>query len=144
MASYEKIHSARVAVQYEDRVLLLRRAEGQQVGCWEFPGGGIQPGEPAVIAGHREVQEEAGQDVEMLTMWPLILKPREILTGKHAGRMIVVYGLAALATSDVIELSHEHDEAEWVPLQEFDEFHGVTTDTNRVVQGLGDLLGFRH
>jgi 8-oxo-dGTP diphosphatase len=45
----------------DNRVLVSRRREGTHLpGTWEFPGGTVRPGEPAIDALHREVEEELG------------------------------------------------------------------------------------
>ncbi|MBS9403589.1 NUDIX hydrolase [Halomonas sp. TRM85114] len=43
-----------------DRVLLVRRANPPDAGCWGFPGGHIEWGETTQAAAVRELQEETG------------------------------------------------------------------------------------
>lgn len=43
-----------------EKVLLIRRAEGDHVGDWCFPGGGVEEGETAEEAALRETNEEIG------------------------------------------------------------------------------------
>lgn len=57
--------AAGIAVQAADtgRVLMLQRAicdADPAAGCWEFPGGCLEPGETLVVAAVREWQEETG------------------------------------------------------------------------------------
>ncbi|MCA8408041.1 NUDIX hydrolase [Burkholderia cenocepacia] len=47
-------------------VLLVRRANPPDAGCWGFPGGKIEPGEPLADAVVREIAEETTVDVEAL------------------------------------------------------------------------------
>ncbi len=48
----------------ESRILFLRRAgDGDHVGEWCFPGGGLEQGETAADAARREVREEIGYNV---------------------------------------------------------------------------------
>jgi 8-oxo-dGTP diphosphatase len=50
--------------------LLAQRPQGKvYAGYWEFPGGKIEPGEPAVAALARELHEELGIDVEQAYPW---------------------------------------------------------------------------
>lgn len=62
-------HGARlvVAAVVEDRdgrVLVSRRPPGSHLaGLWEFPGGGIEPGETAETALARELAEELGVEI---------------------------------------------------------------------------------
>ncbi len=46
-------------LERNDRILICRRAEGQQhAGKWEFPGGKVEPGEALEEALRRELEEE--------------------------------------------------------------------------------------
>jgi ADP-ribose pyrophosphatase YjhB (NUDIX family) len=50
-----------LAVVWRDgKVLLARRKNAPQAGCWGFPGGGVEPGETLEKAAQREVMEETG------------------------------------------------------------------------------------
>lgn len=61
---WERRRAARVVVlDPEDRILLIHArdpARPSGPGWWELPGGGIDPGEDALDAVHRELWEEAG------------------------------------------------------------------------------------
>ncbi|RQU15440.1 NUDIX domain-containing protein [Burkholderia cenocepacia] len=50
----------------ERDLLLVRRANPPDAGCWGFPGGKIEPGEPLADAVVREIAEETTIDVEAL------------------------------------------------------------------------------
>ncbi|MDR8730336.1 NUDIX hydrolase [Burkholderia pseudomultivorans] len=50
-------------------VLLVRRANPPDAGCWGFPGGKIEPGEPVADAAVREIAEETSVDVEALDVF---------------------------------------------------------------------------
>ena len=50
----------------DGRLLLSRRRPDQSLpGCWEFPGGKVEPGEAPVAALAREIEEELGCTVEV-------------------------------------------------------------------------------
>jgi len=48
------------------RVLVQTRAGGPWAGWWEFPGGGLEPGEDEAAAAVRECREELGLQVRAL------------------------------------------------------------------------------
>jgi 8-oxo-dGTP diphosphatase len=62
-------------VERAGRYLVTRRPHGVHLeGCWEFPGGKIEPGESHAEGLRREMREELGVDV---------LVGRELLTVTH-------------------------------------------------------------
>ena len=66
------------------RVLLARRTAGRDLaGAWEFPGGKVEPGETALQALDRELQEELG--IRVLAAQPLISVPQA-----YPGKRIVL------------------------------------------------------
>lgn len=59
-----------VLQNHEGAVLATQRPEGKRLaGYWEFPGGKIEPGEPAEDALRREIREEL--DMELGELHPL-------------------------------------------------------------------------
>jgi 8-oxo-dGTP diphosphatase len=53
-----------ILVDHDGRVLLARRAGDPGAGKWDLPGGFIEEGEDPVTTVHREVDEEAGVEIE--------------------------------------------------------------------------------
>lgn len=49
-----------VVVWHAGRVLLVERGKGATSGLWSPPGGHVEPGERAIDAARREVEEETG------------------------------------------------------------------------------------
>ena len=96
------------------RVLLLRRSAANKhfVGKWEWPGGKVDPGEDFADAVVREVKEETGLDVAITA-----------LAGATEFEMprahVVLLCLEARLTGGQLELSAEHDAAEWVTFADF-------------------------
>ena len=72
--------AAAVIQRPDGAFLLAQRPHGKvYAGYWEFPGGKVEPGEPAVDALARELHEELGIDVE--TAYPWITR---VFTYPHA------------------------------------------------------------
>ena len=55
-----------------DRVLLVRRGKPPRKGLWSIPGGIQEVGESVFEAARREVQEETGLEVEILSLLDVI------------------------------------------------------------------------
>jgi 8-oxo-dGTP diphosphatase len=67
---------AAVLFDRRGRVLIAERPAGKHLaGCWEFPGGKIEPGETRTEALARELWEELGVEIE---------RPRPLLRLRHA------------------------------------------------------------
>jgi 8-oxo-dGTP pyrophosphatase MutT (NUDIX family) len=96
-------------------VLLLRRAEGgRSPGSWEGVHGHLRPGESAHRAAWREVVEETGIRPDRLYN----LSRMEQFYLHRANRVALVPAFAGLVTEPPpVTLSHEHDLAEWLPLE---------------------------
>ena len=95
------------------RCLVLRRSPANRgfVGCWEWPGGKLEPGEDFTDGLRRELREETGLEAEFTG-----------LAGASefempAARVILVC-LCARPTGGDLRLSPEHDAFDWVPLEE--------------------------
>src|SRR4051794_20674764 len=59
----EVVQVVGAAVIEGQRVLVAQRSGGPYDGCWEFPGGKVEPGESELSALVREIGEELGVDV---------------------------------------------------------------------------------
>lgn len=96
------------------RCLLIRRSSANTrfVGCWEWPGGKVDPGEDFATALHREMSEEMGLSVELT-------RCAGALSFEMPGVHVVVLCMEAILTGRSLQLSGEHDAAEWVPFTEF-------------------------
>jgi dihydroneopterin triphosphate diphosphatase len=96
--------------------LVLRRAPGGRCpGAWEAVHGHIEAGEPPVTAAVRELAEETG-----LAPLQLYNVSRVELFYQHrTDEVALVPVFAALVPSDAaLQLGPEHDEAEWLPLDD--------------------------
>lgn len=68
-------------------VLLIQRAKGTFTGLWSFPGGHVEPGEPARTAAAREVLEETGVTADLQEL----LDVHDIIVRDGAGALTVHY-----------------------------------------------------
>ncbi len=99
-----------VIVNDRGESLLLRRSASNTsfVGCWEWPGGKVEPGEDFASAVVRETKEEAGLDIGITG-----------LAGATEFEMptfhIVLLCMEARVAGGTLRLSEEHDAVDWVP-----------------------------
>lgn len=94
-------------------------------GHWDFPKGNIEFGESPEEAALREIKEETGLDVELITTFREEIEYFYYRGGKRI-RKRVIYFLARARSKDV-RLSWEHSGFVWLP---FDEALSRTTYEN--------------
>ncbi len=101
------------------RCLFLRRSARSRhfAGCWEWPGGKVEPGEDFAAALLREVREETSMEIE--------------ITGLAASgefelpevRVVCLCMEARPTTNPIgLKLSPEHEESAWVAMSEFSRY----------------------
>jgi 8-oxo-dGTP pyrophosphatase MutT (NUDIX family) len=101
-------------IQYEDALLLLRRARDFRgvntgKGVWEPPGGTVEPGEKIEEALRREVREETGihigDEPELVTVLNYVVEDKQAVV--H--RFHVLYAVF-VDDAPKVTLDDEHDE----------------------------------
>ncbi len=65
-----------VVVDDEGRLLMAKRTDNE---LWTIPGGGMKPGETIADAAVREVKEETGIDVEVVTLVGIYTNPQHVV-----------------------------------------------------------------
>lgn len=91
-----------------NKILLLKRADGDEIGSWGIPGGKAEPGELDIDAAVRETKEECGG-----------------MTGQRLGKFEEYDNVFRWTTflykvdrPFQCRLSKEHSEYKWFPLEE--------------------------
>ncbi|CAN5401061.1 NUDIX domain-containing protein [soil metagenome] len=70
------VPAASAVVADEGRILLAKRTDSGQ---WTIPGGGMKPGETIALTAIREVKEETGVDVEVLSIVGIYSNPNHVV-----------------------------------------------------------------
>ncbi|MFM8420064.1 MAG: NUDIX hydrolase [Verrucomicrobiota bacterium] len=121
MSPRQFVMSARAVVfDGQGRCLVVRRATSSRhfPGCWEWPGGKVDPGEDLGDALRREVLEETGLGVEPLGLAVAV----EVTVGD---KVVIQVCLESAWVGGVLRLSPEHDAAAWLKPCELGEIHLV-------------------
>lgn len=117
-----KTHYPALAVVFdkEGKILMARREEVRSHfnNLWQFPGGGIEFGEDPKDAVVREVREETGLTVKLLSKHPFAFNYSDPLTNSH----VVALGFVAKYVSGTIDTSKDRNtgEAKWFAYKDID------------------------
>ena len=124
--------AASAAIFRGSEVLLIERGKaGPLRGLWSFPGGRIEPGEPARDAALREVREETGTVAELTG----VLDVRDVFRRDPAGGLVDQFLLAVFYGRWVLGEPVAGDDAltaRFVPLHALHEL--------RMTDGAADLV----
>jgi 8-oxo-dGTP diphosphatase len=98
------------AIFRNDKVLLVRRARSPGHGFYSLPGGRVEFGESLHTALHREVDEETGMKIDIVTLagW------REVLPSAPGGGHYLIMSFAARWRALEPVLNDEHDDFKWL------------------------------
>jgi 8-oxo-dGTP diphosphatase len=113
----------------ERRVLIAQRPEGKRLaGLWEFPGGKLEPNELPEAALQREILEELGVEIEIVSA----LQASEYsYDGIRTIRLIPF--LASIIDGNEPK-AHEHSEIRWVPKSELMQLDWAAADVPIVLE----------
>ncbi len=113
----------------EGKLLLLKRAKSPGHGFWSLPGGRVEFGESLHTALAREVDEEAGLEIDIVALagWREVLP----LAGGSGGHYLIM-SFAARWKANEPRLNEEHDDFKWVEPGQFGDL--------KLTGGLGEVV----
>ncbi len=112
----------------DENVLIVRRGQPPKMGAWSIPGGGVDLGEDLEQACMREVREETGLDVEILSEGRVLNR----VTRDEWERVqfhYVLIDFVCRPTGGVLQAASDISEARWVPLSEVSSLSPMTSGT---------------
>ncbi|MGY1742456.1 MULTISPECIES: (deoxy)nucleoside triphosphate pyrophosphohydrolase [unclassified Blastococcus] len=124
-AALDVVQVVGVALVEGDRVLVAQRADGPYAGCWEFPGGKVEPGEADLEALVRECREELGVDVVPQAFLGEV--PLDGVVGGGAPGASTLRVWWGRVDAGVVT-PHEHAELRWVAAGDLAELEWIPAD----------------
>jgi ADP-ribose pyrophosphatase YjhB (NUDIX family) len=121
-------------IMHEGRLLLVKRGVEPAKGKWSIPGGVVELGEGVRDAVVREVREECGLDIEIVTDTPM--DALDSLVTDEGGRLKYHYVLLqflARPRGGTLKPASDVLEARWVPLEEV-ETYDITKSLRRFLK----------
>ncbi len=123
-----------------DRVLVAQRSGGPYDGCWEFPGGKVEPGEEELAALVREIGEELGVAVVPQAFVGEVVLDGVVAGGLPGASTLRVWWARVEAGSEVT--AHEHSELRWLTAAELESLDWIPAD-RPLLPAVRALLGRR-
>jgi 8-oxo-dGTP diphosphatase len=109
-----------------DRVLVAQRSGGPYDGCWEFPGGKVEPGEEELPALVREIGEELGGTVVPGGFLGEVVLDGVVAGGLPGASTLRVWWARLQPGSEVT--AHEHRELRWLAAGELESLDWIPAD----------------
>jgi 8-oxo-dGTP diphosphatase len=124
-AALDVVQVVGAAIIEGDRVLVAQRSGGPYDGCWEFPGGKVEPGEADLFALVREIGEELGT-----TIVPQAFLGEVVLDGVVGGGPPGVSTLRVWQArlSGGSPVAREHAQLRWLDADELDDLEWIAAD----------------
>lgn len=108
------------AVFHAGKILLVRRANPPDAGCWGFPGGKIEAGETIESAAVRELLEETGVHAEAHRVFTAVDAFDHDKSGRLRQHFILIAVLCKWTSGEPIA-ADDAIEAKWFRLDELDD-----------------------
>jgi 8-oxo-dGTP diphosphatase len=109
-----------------DRVLVAQRSGGPYDGCWEFPGGKVEPGEEELAALVREIGEELGVAVVPQAFLGEVVLDGVVAGGLPGASTLRVWWGRVQPGSEVT--AHEHSELRWLGADDLESLDWIPAD----------------
>jgi 8-oxo-dGTP diphosphatase len=113
------------AVVRDGRLLVAQRSGGPYDGCWEFPGGKVEPGEEELAGLVREIREELGVPIAPQAFLGEVLLDGVVAGGAPGASTLRVWWARLEAGEPV---AHEHRELRWVGAADLDTLDWISAD----------------
>jgi len=124
------------AVVAGDRVLVAQRSGGPYDGCWEFPGGKVEPGESDLSALVREIREELGVGIVPQAFIGEVLLDGVVAGGEPGASTLRVWWARRSGGEPV---AHEHAELRWAGAGDLEALEWIPAD-RPLLPAVRDLL----
>jgi len=127
-------------IKHDDKFLLTKRREykskdSKYHDLWQFPGGGINFGETPEVALHREIREELGVAIKIISKFPKVMtEVRESWQG-----LFLIFLCELTNINDQIVLNNEASEYGWYSLREIQNLNRLPL-TYEACKEISDLL----
>ena len=124
----------------DGRILLMRESAAYdtntKAGLYQFPGGRVEPGEPFMDGLLREIQEETAIKITIgkpfhIDEWMPTVKGQKL-------HIVAIFFVCEYQTGEV-RLSEEHDDFQWVNLEEVRKLNTMVPDNQVAEKFLSQL-----
>lgn len=112
----------------DENVLIVRRGRPPKMGAWSIPGGGVRLGEDLERACEREVREETGLEVEIVSEGRVLNRVTKDEWGRARFHYVLI-DYVCRPTGGVLRAASDVSEARWVPLGELSALRPMTSGT---------------
>lgn len=130
--------AASAAVFRDGKVLVAQRAKPPLTGIWSLPGGHIEPGEKAIEAAHRELDEETGIKADLKG----IVDVKDVIVRHDDGSLRAHYVITAFYGVWLSGTAQPRSDAmavEWVELEALKD-RPLTQGTEEIIFRAAKLL----
>jgi 8-oxo-dGTP diphosphatase len=121
----EVVQVVGAAVIEGGRLLVARRSGGPYDGCWEFPGGKVEPGESDDMGLAREIREELGIEIEPQSFLGEVVLDGPVGGGAPGASTLRVW---RCRLAGGVPEAREHAELRWVGAAALDTLDWIAAD----------------